>query len=172
MRVTEEEALGRSQAGPCQGAGHDLPLVSLEPVNPYALGDRLVDALAGVEGSHGVLEHDLDPASKLSQFLAPQTRRVQAGDRDLPRVRTYQTEQCAAKGGLPAAGFPGDAEDLARLHAEGDAVHGPYLATGTAEQSPRREADLEVTHLQRRRVAWLFFHHVSSLATRWQAARR
>src|SRR5215208_6754921 len=54
----------------------------------------------------------------------------------------------AAKGGLSAAGFPGDAEDLAGICVEGDAVHRPHLTSGTAEETPRGESDL-----QRRRAA-------------------
>jgi hypothetical protein len=50
-------------------------------------------------------------------------------------VRLDQAEQRAAEGGLSAAGFPGDAEDLAGIDVEGDTVHRPHLTSG-AEETP------------------------------------
>ena len=74
VRVQEEEALGRPQPGPRQGPRDQLVLALLvrafvDPVDPQALGDDLVDRLARVERRRRVLEHHLDVPPVRAQIL-------------------------------------------------------------------------------------------------------
>ncbi len=144
VRVTQEEAVGRSQPGPGQGGGHDVLLVR-QAVDARALGDGLVHRVPGVERAGRVLEDELYlPAVRLERLGAVvQDVSVVA---DLAGGGAFEAEQRAGERGLAAAGLADEGDDLARADGEVHAVH------GTGPPASGGELDMQVAGLQQGRA--------------------
>ena len=109
------------------------------------LGDDVAGRHPGVQRRVGVLEDHLHAAAELQQFLAAQANGSMPSKLHGALVRTLQHQQCAGQRGLAAAGLADQAEGLAALEVEGDAVERaqPLLAgVGHAERLAQ-VADLE-----------------------------
>ena len=124
VRVAREEALRRAQAGAPQRVGHELLLVSLDLLDANALGDRLVDRLACVQGAGRVLEDHLGVPAVLTQRPAIAAERL-ATEAHLALVGDAQAHDRACERRLAAARLADKRDDLAAVHREVDAVDGP-----------------------------------------------
>src|SRR5579875_2309574 len=96
------------------------PMVAGDAQRPQGLGHDVADPHAGVEGAHGVLEHDLDPPAQLREpGAAPPAHRL-APEEDLARRWLLQGEEQPGQGRL--ARHP---ERLTRPDLEVHAPQGP-----------------------------------------------
>ena len=94
----------------------------------HTVGELIADLHDRVECIHGALEDDRDLApAKLSQFCIIHFQDVPAVEEDLPAGDQGWGMQDAqdgmGDGGFTAAGFAGQADHLARLDGDGNAIH-------------------------------------------------
>ncbi len=135
--VAQEERLRRAQPGGRQGGGDQLGLGAAlrvgvdQPVDPQSLGDRLVDGVARVEGTGGVLQHQLDPAP-YSPEPADGVVEGLAVEPDLSGGRPLEAEQGASERGLPRARLADQRQDLSGRQLDVGPVEGAghLAATG------------------------------------------
>src|SRR4029077_12200648 len=136
---------------------HD-PVVELavglrELVNDQRLADDGADVHAWVQRGVRVLEDDLDVAAQGAQRLATQRAYVPAFKDDVARGRLDQAQHAAAGGRFAAAGFADQAERLAGINVEVDAIDRLHGAGLPLEQAGvDRECLGEVFDLQQRRA--------------------
>ena len=148
--VLREEPLDRGEPDALQG-GLDLDAERLaggDLVDHQRVADRLLDGHRRVERGVRVLEDHLEVGAQPAQLGA-----AHLGDASLAAVlrvvgdpavrRRHQPEQRAAERGLAAAGLADQAEHLAALEGDGDAVDGLDAARLQA-QHPRQGAALEL----------------------------
>ena len=108
-----------------------------------AFGDDVVDLGALVQGGHGILEDHLDLVGDLAiQLLGDAAGDLLAVELDGAAAGGVHADDAAANGGFAGAGFAHDAEGLALVDIEADALHGlEALAAGT-------EGHLQVANLE------------------------
>jgi hypothetical protein len=119
------------------------------------LGDDRADAHARIQRRVRVLEdhHHLAPDGP---HLAPaELRDVLAVELHGAAGQRQQPHDAAGERGLPAAGLPHDADGLAGVHVEGDAVDRLDASDLLLEDDPpaHREVLLELADAQQRRAA-------------------
>ena len=112
------------------GAGERL-LLRQALVAAQALGDLLADGQHRIERGHRLLEDEADLlGADLVQFIAGERHQVAALEHDLAlddaaRRHRDQFQDRHRRDGLAAAGFADDAERLALVDGDVDAVDGP-----------------------------------------------
>ena len=118
-------------AQPHRGDGVGRPLAALlargVALRGQRLGDDALDGLARVERTVRVLEHHLDVAARLAQFLARQLMQVAPQQLDTARGRRIQRHHQAREGGLARTRFTDDAQAAAGLDREAHAVERMHL---------------------------------------------
>jgi hypothetical protein len=132
-----------------------LALAGLHPVDRERLADDRADRLARVQRRVRVLEDHLRVAAELDQLLRLDVGDLLALELDRAAGRIEQAQQQAAGGRLAAARLAHQAERLAALDVEGDAVDGVHGADLLAEDQPggEREVLLEIADLVQRLAA-------------------
>src|SRR4029079_3783596 len=93
-------------------------------VDPETLADAVADRRSWVERRVRILEDDLHPPPVRLELRAGQLRDVLALDEDLAAVRLCRAKQDAADRRLPAARLTDQADGLAAVDREADAVDG------------------------------------------------
>src|SRR6202012_5464251 len=127
------------------------------------LGDLVADALHRVERRHGVLEHHGDVrAPELAQFVVRRVEDFGAVVTNRPGLRGRGAGEQAHDGpgeyGLPRAGLADDAERLALVQAEGDALD------GLEGPGAGGEGDVEVLHVEQTPAAHSLISDTSKYA--------
>ncbi len=119
-------------------------------VDLQRLGDDVADRHARVQRRVGVLEDHLHLAAHLAHLAAVQLGQVLAVEDDLAAGRLVELQDGAAGGGLAAAGLADQAEGLALLDVERDAVDGLDRADLALEDDAlgQREVHDQVVDLQ------------------------
>lgn len=129
---------GGVEAHALQEGGHAL--LALPAPRDFVDGERLAhggpDGHARVQRGVGVLEDDLHIAPAPSHGGAVQGEEVLPLEEDLAGGGLLEAEDAPTEGGLAGAGLAHEAEGLALLDAEGDAVDGPHVAHGALEEPP------------------------------------
>ena len=119
-------------------------------VEDERLADDVADRHPRVERGVRVLQHDLDVAPQPAQLAWLEARHLAAEQLDRALGRGLQAHQQPAEGRLAAAGLAHDAEGLALVELERDAVDGLDVADGALEDDPlgEREVLLDVADLE------------------------
>ena len=151
VRVVQEEALRRSHPGAREGLRHLCALVPVNAVDPQALGHGLVDRLARVEGSGGILEHHLDLPPVGPEPLPDRLAFIE----DLAPLRTLEAHHGSRRRRLAAPRFAGQRQDLSLLELQADTVdrsceRGLPADESRPEAEPAGERDVDVPDLEDR----------------------
>jgi len=118
-------------------------------VDLQGLGNDVLHAHARTERAERVLEHHLHGPAVVHEVLALETGDVAALEGDRPRGRRLLQQDQLGGGRLPAAGLADEAERLARMNGEVDAVHRFHPTRRAPEQPPpRREVFLQPPDLK------------------------
>src|SRR5438093_11600737 len=114
------------------------------------LADDVADGHAWVQRRVWVLEDHLHPSPHAAHLFAAERRELDPVEDDVARGRLIELEDRAAGRGLPAPGFADEAERLALLDEEVDAVDGADGAHLALEDDPlrQREVHLESLHVE------------------------
>ena len=148
VRVAQEQPLGGPQPGRGQRRRDELRLApalavgALEPVQPDALGDRLVDRVPGVERAGRVLEHELDAPTERPQPPRGALEGLPV-EQHLAGGGLLEAQQGAGERGLARARLAHQRDDLPRRDAEVDAVHRPRDRAAAALEADAEAAGLE-----------------------------
>ena len=113
-----------------------------DPVDVETLGDDEADPLPGVERRVRVLEDHHHLAPERAHLAPREVRDVAALEDDLAARRIEQLHDAARHRGLAAAGLSHDAERLALLQREADAVDGLHGADLLLEEDPPRHGEV------------------------------
>src|SRR3989442_8652387 len=147
VRIGVEELGAEADAG--QHLRH--PLAPLGRPQGAVAAQRLLhdaaDAEPRVQRGGRVLEDHLEIAALAAQRLVAERGEVHVAEAHAAGGGFDEAEDESGDGGLAAGGFPDEAEGLARLDAEGDAVHGADGPGGAAAHAvgPRpRPSEREV----------------------------
>ena len=129
-----------------------LLLAAGQLMNRDGLADDASDGHSRVETRVRVLEDHLHLATEATEFAALDLREVGAFEANRPAGGARELEDGLAGGGFATAGFANEAERLAALHLEANAVHGPDVGDFALENdaSGDGEVDLEVLHVDQR----------------------
>src|SRR5205085_10171197 len=99
-----------------------------ETVHAQRLADDAADAVPRVERRERILEDHLHPPTQRAQRVLTEIRDVLAVEDDLAAGRLVETQDRAAHGRLSAAGLADEAERLAALERQRDAVDRAHVA--------------------------------------------
>ena len=116
------------------GAGIGLGTAG-NAVDQQGLADDGARRHARVERAERVLEDHLHLAAEGAHLRLGELRYVRAAEADGAGGGFHQAHHGARHGGLAAAGFADEAEGLAFVDAEADAIDGMHLADGAAQQA-------------------------------------
>ena len=123
-----------------------LRLALREVMDLERLADDVADGHARVQRRVRVLEDHLHPAAHLAHLLAAELRELDAVELHLTGRRLVELEDGASGRGLAAAGLADEAERLALLDEEVDAVDRAHGADLALEDDPLRQREV---HLER-----------------------
>src|SRR5260221_275814 len=127
-----------------------LRLAAREVMHLERLADDVADGHAWVQRRVRVLEDHLHPAAHLPHRLAAELREFDAVELHFAGRRLVELEDRAAGRRLPATRLADEAEGLALLDEEVDAVDGAHRADLALEDDPlrQREVHLERLHVE------------------------
>ena len=91
-------------------------------LDDHRFGDGRLDGHARVERTVGILKDDLHAAAKAAKFAAVKCTQIGAIEQNLAARGFDQPQQCPAGGRLAAAAFAHEAERLAFVDLETDAI--------------------------------------------------
>ena len=111
------------------------------------IGQGAAHGLARIERGVGVLEDHLDGARGLQPLALAE---VAAVERDVAVRRRDQAHDGERQGGLAAAGFAHQAQALAGLHVERDAVDGLQRVDAAGQRAADLEVDGEIVEREQR----------------------
>ena len=106
-----------------------------EPVDGQSLAHDRADRHARVERRERILKDDLHLPPQRAQSGRIEREHVRAVERDLAGRRLDETKNGPAGGRLAAARLADEAERLAALHVEGDAIDGANEPDGATEDA-------------------------------------
>src|SRR5690606_10806356 len=135
-----------------QLAGAHERLVARDAVIQGPLDDRLADGAPRIERAVGVLKYHLDAAAEWMQAALAQTGDILAVEHDAAAGGRDQPRNAARRRRLARAGRAHDAERLALVEVDGDAVDRAHLAHA-AEQAAGDVELLQVAGAQGGRTA-------------------
>ena len=123
-----------------------------DAVELQRVADDLADALARVQRRVGVLEDHLHLAPQRPQLALAQLGELGAAEAHRPRGRGEQLEHRARQGRLAATRLADEADRLALLDAERDAVDGAHRADLAVDEDPGLDREVldEVGDLEQR----------------------
>ena len=123
-----------------------------DAVDAQRLGEHRADRHSRVQRRVRVLEDHLHPATHLAQRIPLQSGHVHAVELDPTVGGVDQPDHGSSERRLAATGLPHQAERLATLDVERDAIHGAHGADLTLEDDPLgdREVDLQPFGAQER----------------------
>ncbi len=146
----------KERCRPTMSRSADDPVVptlgaATELVHDQDLLDRVARGAARVQRGVRILEDELDLPSLLPQGLASERSQVDPVEHDAPARRLLQPHQESRQSRLAAPGLPDDAQGLACLDFERDAIDRVDDEVGAADRIPL----VEVDGLEDHRVAGL-----------------
>jgi len=122
-----------------------------EAVDVEDLANGFADGHAGIERAERILEDDLGAASEPTQAVVVEGADIGSIEEDLAGGRLDEAEGGPSGGSLAGAGFADEAEGLAAIDVEGNAIDGAQAAGGPSENaSAEGEVFFEVAHHEQR----------------------
>ena len=140
----EPDLLHQFAHAPRQLAGGNL-LVRLN-----RLGQRVVNGHARIQRGVGILEDHLEVRPRLTQFRALQLLQMLSRQHHRALGRRDELHDGATERGLAAAGFAHEAENLALVQRQGNAVHRAHRTNAPADEDPalHRKVGLHVAQFE------------------------